>query len=53
MIDYDLLDEQYESMPKTSRIARKPSTFERAGSLTEYLRQREGAHNGAKNRVKE
>lgn len=53
MIDYELLDEEYEAMPLTSRIARKPQTFEREGSLTGYLRQREGAYNGAKNRIKE
>ncbi len=42
-IDYDLLDEEYESQPRIQRIPRKP-----VGSLTDQARlqtpQRDGAH---------
>ncbi len=47
-INYEQLDEEYESLPRTERIPRKP-----VGSLTDNLRQLEPARNGAYKRNKD
>ena len=51
MGDYDYLDDDYEDLPASTKFLKKPSKFEREGSLTQYLRGREGAKNGAKRRI--
>lgn len=47
---FEWLEDDYEDLPSRTKIKKKPSKFEREGSLTEYLKIREAERNGAKRR---
>jgi len=51
MSDYDYLDDDYEDLPASTKFLKQPSKYEREGSLTQYLRGREGPRNAAKRRI--
>jgi len=37
---YEYLEDEYEDLPQRTKILRKPTEFEREGSLTGYLPKR-------------
>lgn len=50
MNKYEYLEDDYEDFPSRTKILRKPSKFEREGSLTDYLRMRQAEKNSVYNR---
>jgi len=47
---FEWLEDDYEDLPSRTKILRKPSKFEREGSLTEYLRMRTAEKHSVYNR---
>ena len=48
---YEYLEDEYEDLPQRTKILRKPTEFEREGSLTGYLRRKENIRNSAHKRL--
>ena len=53
MSKYDWLEDDYEDLPRRTKILKKPNEFEREGSLTGYLKRKESARNGAHKRLEQ
>jgi hypothetical protein len=50
MNKYEYLEDDYEGLPGRTKILKKPSKFQREGSLTDYLRMRTAEKNSVYNR---